>query len=151
MSGDTKFQGPTVTEFETYRCQNRDNRSCTVDDSYVLTVSVTVLVVLMPGPSRICLCHAENCIQELCIDPDTRRTSPGRLLQRATYEEHQHRERQWLHDHEERTAIHRITSATLLNADMPDSTVHAHQGAHSYATSDGSRLNNPPGSCCLKS
>lgn len=79
----------------------------------------------------ICTCHARGCVDRLCTNPDTRAIVTGRLLKRSAFKEHQAEEEVWLRSHQERTAINAIASTTLFEAELPDATVHAHQGVYS--------------------
>lgn len=94
----------------------------------------------MRGPYRLCQCHVHNCIDRSCIDPDTGQLVPGQRLKRLLYESHQEDEKSWLLDRLEQDVVHTIASTTLMDMDMSDATVSAHQGMHSYATSDRAGL-----------
>lgn len=59
----------------------------------------------------------------------------GRLLKRSAFKDHQAEEEVWLRSHQDKTVINSIASATLFETKLSDASVHAHQGAHSYARS----------------
>lgn len=89
----------------------------------------------MPARWKLCQCRALGCIEQECIDPDTAKRVPGRMLTREVYQSHEDAEREWVSNRRERDFVNAVTSATLMNVDPPDASVTAHQGMHSYARS----------------